>query len=208
MSDPEPPRRRGRPRSIDRDAALAAAMDVFWARGYEGASLDELTAAMGVSRPTLYGAFGDKRALFLRALDLYAGGIGSEPLAAFEAEWEVGAAVRAFLRVSAENNTSTEHPPGCLIGCCAAMSVGSVPGVEERVRAVLAAAETHLRERFTREEAAGTVATSPSPAARATLLLDLMNAQAIRARAGASRDDLLGGLDARADAVLASANTK
>ena len=179
-------------------------MDVFWARGFEAASLDDLTTAMGVSRPTLYDAFGGKRDLFLSAIDLYARGIGSEPMAAFEAEPDIATAVRAFLRVSAENNTSAEHPSGCLIGCCAAMSVGIMPGVGERVAGAFAATETRLAERFASELGRGTITSLPTPAERAALMVDLMNAQAVRARAGASRADLLAGLDERVASALAT----
>src|SRR5271169_1312736 len=66
-----PPRRRGRPRAFEPDAALARAMDVFWREGFAGTSLDELSAAMGLNRPSLYGAFGDKRALYLQAYRRY-----------------------------------------------------------------------------------------------------------------------------------------
>src|SRR5512138_3569574 len=62
---------RGRPRSFDRDAALDAAVKVFWSRGYEGASLAELTEAMGINPPSLYAAFGDKEGLFLEAAARY-----------------------------------------------------------------------------------------------------------------------------------------
>jgi len=62
---------RGRPREFDVDKALASALRIFWARGYEGASLTDLTEAMGITRPSLYAAFGNKEALFRQALDLY-----------------------------------------------------------------------------------------------------------------------------------------
>src|ERR1700693_3521049 len=67
----------GRPRSFDSDKALDAAMQVFWRKGYEGASLSDLTGAMGINRPSLYAAFGDKEALFRKALDRYAEGPAS-----------------------------------------------------------------------------------------------------------------------------------
>src|SRR6476620_3388960 len=63
--------RRGRPRTFDADRALARALDVFWRKGYEGASLPDLTRAMRINRPSLYAAFGNKEALFRRALDRY-----------------------------------------------------------------------------------------------------------------------------------------
>src|SRR5271157_5714 len=66
-----PPRRRGRPRAFEPDAALARAMDVFWREGFAATSLDELSAATGLNRPSLYGAFGDKRALYIQAYRHY-----------------------------------------------------------------------------------------------------------------------------------------
>ena len=68
---------RGRPRSFDRDAALQAAMRVFWREGYQGASIADLTGAMGIAPPSLYAAFGDKRALYLEALALYGETMGT-----------------------------------------------------------------------------------------------------------------------------------
>src|SRR5688500_13596233 len=67
----KPARPRGRPRSFDRDTALGQAMEVFWAKGYEGTSISDLTEAMGINPPSLYAAFGDKERLFLEAIDRY-----------------------------------------------------------------------------------------------------------------------------------------
>src|ERR1700754_4405402 len=64
------PATRGRPREFDADEALAAALRVFWSKGYEGASMAELTEAMGITKPSLYAAFGNKEALFCKTLDL------------------------------------------------------------------------------------------------------------------------------------------
>ena len=181
-------------------------MDVFWAKGFDGASLDDLTAAAGVSRPSLDRLFGDKRAVFLAALDAYAQGIGSEPMAAFEAERDIGRAVAAFLRRSAENNTSPDHPPGCLIGCCAAMSAAEMPEVAERVRAAFDGTRDRLAERFEREVRAGALTPDPDSRRRAGTMVDLMNGYAVRARAGASRDELLADLPSRVAAILCGAD--
>src|SRR6201999_3420920 len=68
---PEPPKKRGRPRAYDPDLALSRAMEVFWKEGFAGTSLDELSAATGMNRPSLYGAFGDKRDLYIKAYQHY-----------------------------------------------------------------------------------------------------------------------------------------
>jgi AcrR family transcriptional regulator len=102
---------RGRPRAFDRDDALDKAMRVFWTRGYEGTSLTDLTAAMGINSPSLYGTFGGKEALFREALDRYGqtfardcheGGTARE-------------AVETWLLETARVFTDPTHPPGCMI---------------------------------------------------------------------------------------------
>ena len=104
---------RGRPREFDVDEALAAALRVFWTKGYDGASLSDLTEAMGITRPSLYSAFGNKEALFHKALDLYE----REKLAyvgeALQAPTSRGVAER-LLRGSLEMQTSDCEPRGCM----------------------------------------------------------------------------------------------
>lgn len=196
-------RSKGRPPSIDRVAALDAAVLTFWKKGYEGASLTDLTDAMHLSRPSLYSTFGDKAALFDAGLLRFAQTIGSAPMAAFEAAPDIAQAVRAFLKTSAEGNTTDGHPRGCLIACCASAAAETDPHVRERLQALLAGTEERLEQRFRSET---DLPTSPTPAERAALMLDFMNAQAIRARAGASRAELLDGLNMRVQAVLVGAS--
>src|SRR6478735_12078018 len=111
---------RGRPREFDVEEALAAALRVFWTKGYEGSSLTDLTEAMGITRPSLYAAFGNKEELFKRALDLYE----SEKLAyvrsALDAPSARGVAQR-LLEGTIQNITS--DCPGCL-GVIASVSCG------------------------------------------------------------------------------------
>ena len=184
----EPSRPRGRPRSIDHTAALDAAVETFWARGYEGASLTDLTKAMGLSRPSLYAAYGDKADLFARALDRYGETIGGAPMRVFEAAEDDADAVRAFLAASAEGNTRPGGAQGCLIACCAATAAGTDAGLRDRLGAMMTATRDRLATRL------GPV--------RAGLLLDMMYAQAVAARAGATREALLADLDVRVEAVM------
>jgi AcrR family transcriptional regulator len=196
-----PSRTKGRPPSIDRLAALDAAVLTFWEKGYEGASLTDLTNAMNVSRPSLYSGFGDKAKLFDAALMRYAQTIGSAPMAAFEIEPNIAKAVLAFLSVSVQGNTMVGHPHGCLIGCCAATAAEVDSAVRERLRQLLSGTQSRLVERF---EAETGLSTHQSSNERAGMMLDFMNGQAIRARAGATQADLNEGLGARVHAVLGS----
>ncbi|MGF1513777.1 MAG: TetR/AcrR family transcriptional regulator [Elainellaceae cyanobacterium] len=181
---------------------LDAATEVFWRHGYDGASLEELTAAMGLNRPSLYAAFGNKHDLFIAVLDHYGAGAGRKPIAAFDAEDNITAAVRAFLEISLKGNTRRNGARGCLFACCASTSAGSSPEVRKRLSAAYEATEARLRTRFRAEAAAGRLPAEPSPEVRAAHIIDLMNAQAIRARAGASRANLMAALEDRVAAVL------
>lgn len=104
----------GRPRSFDRDAALAAAVEQFWRQGYEGTSIATLTSAMGVSPPSLYAAFGDKQRLFEEASAEYFRRT-CEGLDQAVAEPTAREAVARILRDTARAHTSASNPPGCLM---------------------------------------------------------------------------------------------
>ncbi len=105
---------RGRPRGFDRDFALRKAMEVFWAKGYDGAQLTDLTAAIGIAPPSFYAAFGSKEAAFLDAVDLYIDRIASAPMRALEAAPTTREGVRAMLEGSVDIAVSNE-PGGCLL---------------------------------------------------------------------------------------------
>ncbi len=105
---------RGRPRGFDRDLALERLMQVFWAKGYEGAQLNDLTAAIGVKPPSFYAAFGSKEAAFREAIDLYIATIGAAPMRALDAAATVRAGLRAMLEGSVAVALSAK-PGGCLL---------------------------------------------------------------------------------------------
>src|ERR1700679_366152 len=145
---------RGRPREFDVDQALAAALGVFWRKGYEGASMTDLTGAMGVSRPSLYAAFGNKEQLFRQALDLYetekmfyVGESLAKPTARGVAEH--------LLTKALERQTSVCDPRGCL-GVVSAMQCGDeASSIRAEVLARGVAANDALIARFARAKAEG-----------------------------------------------------
>jgi len=103
----------GRPREFDYDKALDQAIRVFWQKGYEGTSLPDLTDAMGINRPSLYAAFGNKEELFRKALERYSGTVSDRARSLLSAP-KIHDAVENFLMGSAEGFTCKESPRGCL----------------------------------------------------------------------------------------------
>ena len=170
-------RARGRPRGFDTGAALGRAVEVFWRRGYAGAGLAELTAAMGVSPPSLYAAFGDKRGLFLAALERYAATTGAVPLHALRAA-EGDAKLCAFLAATVDLAYEGGHGRGCLAACVAGDAAGNDEAIRDRLGAMLRGYEEAL------DEASG----DGAPSGR--MLLAAMHAIAVRARAGATRSEV------------------
>src|SRR5437868_1871576 len=104
----------GRPREFDLDQALDAALKVFWRKGYEGASLPDLTKAMGINRPSLYAAFGNKESLFRKTVERYIEGPASQIGEALREPTARGVVERLW-RESIELTTGTENPRGCFL---------------------------------------------------------------------------------------------
>ncbi|MEP3919663.1 TetR/AcrR family transcriptional regulator [Ascidiaceihabitans sp.] len=127
-------KRMGRPRTFNEGDALLAAMNTFGTKGYDGTSMKDLTAAMGISGPSLYSAFGDKRELYLKTIDRYADVDGCAPIVAFEAGQDIAKAVHDFLE-SVILYSTAEHggAKGCFLASCVSTSVGEVEGVVERM---------------------------------------------------------------------------
>jgi AcrR family transcriptional regulator len=124
---------RGRPLSFDRDAALETAMHVFWERGYESASIADLTAAMGITPPSLYTAFGDKEQLFLEAIERYALGYGNISARALSEEPTARGAIERWLTEAANELTEPCHPKGCMV----VMAATNCSAAAERVQDAL-----------------------------------------------------------------------
>src|SRR5579863_1940964 len=112
-------RPRGRPRNFNESTALEKAIQVFWAKGYDGVTVDDLVAGMGVGRPSLYSVFGDKRTLFLRVLRAYAETKGALAAKALLSPRTLRDSLVAFLRNAVETATEEGSPRGCLLECVA-----------------------------------------------------------------------------------------
>lgn len=106
---------RGRPRAFDRDLALRRAMEIFWEHGYEGASMTDLTTAMGISSPSLYAAFGCKEQLFREAVELYGRTDGSFTERALREGETARASIESMLRDNAVSYTAQDKPHGCMV---------------------------------------------------------------------------------------------
>jgi AcrR family transcriptional regulator len=179
--------RLGRPRAFDPDAALDRAMHVFWAKGYEGASLSNLTRAMRINRPSLYAAFGNKEQLFKKVLDRYMNGpvaYFAKALAAPKA-WDV---VEQIFLGTARMAEDPRVPAGCLM-IQGALACGSASAQKE-VAARRAAAEVALRRRLQRAKREGDLPKNADPAELAHYVMTVVRGMAVQSAGGASRDQL------------------
>jgi AcrR family transcriptional regulator len=180
---------KGRPREFDADEALDRALEVFWRKGYEGASLAELTEAMGINRPSLYAAFGNKEALFRRALDRYAEGPAAYTREALNAPAAREVAER-LLHGAADALTDPCHPPGCL-GVMGALTCSeAADSIREELCARRAAFEKELTRRLELAKADGDLPADTNCADLARLVMTIMQGMSVQAASGASRQDL------------------
>ena len=191
VTNTEPRRAPGRPRSFNPDVALDQAVELFWAEGFEAVDVERIARAVGVTKPSLYRLFGDKSSLFLHALRRYGAVRGTEALAAFAAEPDVARAVAAFLELTVRASTQEGRPLGCLLACIA---VGE-GGRSAEVRAFCAQALTGLADvlarRFEQETKAGHLSARVPARTRTQLLVDAAQGLVLRARAGIPRRSLL-----------------
>ena len=184
----------GRPRAFDEETALGRAAEVFWRHGYEGASLSALTSAMGINRPSLYAAFGNKEQLFQRAFARYHEIQVAGARAALDRPTAY-AAVEAFLRAGADGLTTRDHPAGCLSIQGGLACSPENTRVSEILAAGRAATESALVERLSRAEEEGDLPDGVDARALARFVMALSEGHAVHAAAGASRDDLQASVD-------------
>ncbi|SFI39829.1 TetR/AcrR family transcriptional regulator [Planctomicrobium piriforme] len=179
----------GRPRQFDADLALEQAMDVFWRKGYEGATLPDLTAAMGINRPSLYAAFGNKEELFRKAVDKYLSGPAGHLAQALQlptAREVVAAILKGGLHLVADSSS----PRGCMIVQSALVCGDAADPLKQELAARRLSFQQAIEHRFTQALSQGDLPENSDPAALARYVCALSYGLSILAAGGATCEDL------------------
>jgi AcrR family transcriptional regulator len=188
--------KRGRPRAFDRDEAVHAAMKVFWEKGYEGASLDELQSVMGgISPPSFYAAFGSKERLFFEVVDRFNKTIGSRNIEALEGRPTAREGVEAMLREAVDVFCGRDTPPGCPVILGGVHCSPASKAVQDMLRLCRLQVPDVFRNRFERgvaERDLPDIDLTPLVSFYATFFMGLP----MRAHDGATREELLSAVSA------------
>ena len=193
---------RGRPRSFDEGTALEKATQVFRSKGYDGATIDDLVAGMGVGRPSLYAVFGDKRTIFLRVLRAYAERKGAAAAKTLLSPQKLRDSISGFLKYAVESATEKGSAPGCLIVCVAPLV--NDPEVKQFLENAAAAGVALVERRLRQGITAGEIPPDFPATVRAIQVTDLARGLTVRAQMGAPRKTLRKDAEEAADLVLLS----
>ena len=183
-------RKSGRPLSFNRNAALEQAMLTFWRHGYETTSIADLTAAMGITPPSLYTAFGDKKRLFLEAVKLYAGDPEAIARSIYDAPSAYDAS-RDMLIGAATAFTDEATPPGCLLASATASGSAASADVQQAVAGIRCTIAAMLRARIARDIENGKLPDTTDKDALAQLVIAVIQGMSVLARDGINRAGLL-----------------
>ena len=193
-------RPRGRPRSFDEMGAIEKATQVFWSKGYDGVTIDDLVAGMGVGRPSLYAVFGDKRAIFLRVLRAYAERKGALAAKTLLSPQTLRDSIASFLRYSVESSTEKGSARGCLLICVAPLVNDAE--VQRFLQNAATGGSALLERRFRVGISAGEIPSDFPVAARASQVTDLARGLTMRAQIGTPRKTLLKDAEEATELVL------
>src|ERR1700761_9384786 len=193
-------RPRGRPRSFDETGALEKATQVFWSKGYDGVTIDDLVTGMGVGRPSLYAIFGDKRTIFLRALKDYAEKKGARAAKALLSPNTLRDSLTCFLKNAVETATEKGSARGCLLVCVAPLV--DDPEVRKFMQNAAAGGAALVESRFRDAIDSGEIPPDFPVAVRAIQVTDFARGLTMRAQIGTPRKTLLKDAEEAADLVL------
>ena len=181
---------RGRPRKFDEDTALHGAMMLFWRQGLAATSLDDLSQAMGMNRPSIYNAFGNKDEIYRRALARFCGQLDQGVEETLEAIPDLRQGLYAFYDRALEVYCGADLAMGCLMVCTAPSEAFTHPGVGEDLRALIERLDARFCQRLKRAKAEKALAKDIDVELTASLLQATLQTIALRARAGARKKEL------------------
>ena len=190
IDSPVPPKRRGRPRAYEPDVALGKALDLFRKDGFAATSLDDLSAATGMNRPSLYGAFGDKRELFIKSYQRYREDARAAMAGIFRDELPIRERLARIYAVALDIYLSGDSPRGCFTVMTAASEAVSDPDIRAMVLEGFAELDKAFAACFRRAKEKGELPASADPAVLAQLASATIHTIAIRARARTPRGEL------------------
>jgi AcrR family transcriptional regulator len=194
--------RRGRPRAYDPDIALSQAMNTFWNAGYAATSLDDLSAATGMNRPSLYAAFGDKRAIYRKALDHYRQTVRTRMKGTFLYERPLREAFRSICEAALSIFLSGENQArGCLMYSCAITEAIADADTRAALAEVVHEIDAALERRLRFAQAQGELPADAKPEALAKIAAAVLSSLSIRARAGEPREALDAVIEAGLDVI-------
>lgn len=183
-------KQRGRPKLYDATSALEAAATVFWSKGFSGTSLDDLSAAMDMNRPSIYRAFGDKESIYRQALDQFASHMEEGFRRTLLHEPDIRVGLKKFYREALEIYTSGDSALGCMVMCTAPAAAVSHPEVQADLLSVIQEIDAKLLVRVEKAMADGQVNKTQDAKLLGKLIQAVLHTLAIRARAGESKASL------------------
>jgi TetR/AcrR family transcriptional regulator, copper-responsive repressor len=202
IDSPVPPKRRGRPRSYEPDVALGKALDLFRKEGFAATSLDDLSAATGMNRPSLYGAFGDKRELFIKSYQRYREDARAAMAGIFRDELPIRQRLARIYAVALDIYLSGDSPRGCFTVMTAASEAVSDPDIRAIVLEGLAELDKAFAACFRRAKEKGELPANADPVVLAQIASATIHTIAIRARAQTPRKELEAIVNGALDVML------
>ncbi|HVG23405.1 MAG TPA: TetR/AcrR family transcriptional regulator [Thermoanaerobaculia bacterium] len=190
-----------RPRAFDEDTALRKAMDTFWTKGFEATSITDLTDAMGIGRSSLYASFGDKDAVFSRAMDLYLREVSAERVRILRAAGSARQGVRDFFAHHIRVATDPRTPVGCLVVNTALELDGVAEAAAERLTSRSKIVDQAMRELLERAQAAGEIGRATDVRALALMLVAVSYGIHVMARMHRDRKTLQSIADAALETI-------
>jgi AcrR family transcriptional regulator len=184
------PKRRGRPRAYQPDVALGKALALFRKGGFAATSLDDLSAATGMNRPSLYGAFGDKRELYIKSYQRYRDDARAAMIEIFREEMPVRKRLQCIFAIALDIYLEGESPRGCFTVMTAASEAVTDPGIRAMVLEGFVELDKAFASCFSTAKEKGEIAANADPLVLAQLASATLHTVAIRARAGVPRKEL------------------